>query len=51
MSNNQNINNLIGSSIGTGIAEIVTLPINTVKSNYQKNLNYKSASYVAKKYL
>lgn len=33
---------LISSSISTAIAEIITLPICTIKTNYQTNLNHKS---------
>jgi len=33
---------LISSSIGTAIAEIITLPICTIKTNYQTHLHYKS---------
>lgn len=38
---------LCASSIGTFFAEIITLPICTVKTNYQTNLNYKSIIPVA----
>lgn len=39
---------LIASSSGTTIAEILTIPICTVKTNYQTDLNYKSIVTVAK---
>ena len=42
------MNNFIASSIGTAFAEIITLPICTVKTNYQVNLHYKSIFDVIK---
>jgi|688.fasta_scaffold633152_2 hypothetical protein len=42
------ITDLIASSIGTSIAEIITLPTCTIKTNYQTNLNYKSIIDVTK---
>jgi hypothetical protein len=38
-----NTNNFISSILATTIAEILTLPICTTKTNYQTNLKYKSA--------
>ena len=46
--NKNNINNLISSSVGTCAAEILTLPICTTKTNYQKDLTQKSIVNVAK---
>lgn len=43
-----NIHDLFASSIGTGLAEIITLPICTIKTNYQTNLNYNSLNHVIK---
>jgi len=39
---------LTASAIGTSIAEFITLPICTIKTNYQTNLQYKSIVDVAK---
>ena len=39
---------LITSAIGTSLAELITLPICTVKTNYQTNLNYKSVFHTTK---
>lgn len=39
---------LLYSSIGTSVAEVLTLPICTIKTNYQTNLNYKSIIDVTK---
>ena len=39
---------LISSAIGTAVAEIITLPICTIKTNYQTHLHYKSIFHTYK---
>lgn len=39
---------LLSSSSATSIAELLTIPICTIKTNYQTNLNYKSFIHVTK---
>jgi hypothetical protein len=39
---------LIASAIGSAIGEFITLPISTMKTNYQTNLDYKNAKHVFK---
>jgi hypothetical protein len=46
--NKMNRDNIRSSILATSIAEIVTLPICTIKTNYQTNLNYKSGREVVK---
>lgn len=43
-----NENNLIPSLIGTLVAEVITLPICTIKTVYQNNHSFKSIRYVIK---
>ena len=42
------VNDLIASAVGTSIAEVITLPICTLKTNYQTNLNHKNLIECAK---
>lgn len=45
---NNALHNIIASSIGTSIAEVLTIPICSIKTNYQTNLNYNSIREVAR---
>mgnify|MGYP000900356349 CR=1 FL=1 len=46
--NKSNTNNFLASSIGTAIAEVATIPLCTIKTNYQTNLSHTSFIGVTK---
>lgn len=48
MSHGSSVLDLCASAIGTCVAELITLPICTIKTNYQTNLQYKSIIDVGK---
>ena len=47
---NNNFHNIIASATGTSIAEILTLPVCTIKTNVQTNLQYKIPEVVKQIY-
>lgn len=46
MAGNNSTHNIIASSVGTVLAELATIPICSVKTNYQTDLKYTSAKQV-----